>query len=391
MASFQAELEVEGRTYPVRTCSFDFTQATNERGRVAAKVRHGLLHLTLDVPNDALLLDWAATAHKPLNGRIIFRNAQGGVALETLAWEGGQCVGYQEAFLSGSVNEGAYVCYLTIAAARLRMLPGGPAAYVSPAAREHGSPQQALVNPFVVPLLTPTAPVVEAVVEAAAATVLVPIALILALILGSTTPAHAPGLPQPVLPPPERDELRLRELVARHAAGTLTSGEEAELIALLAKVKGIHIQKLSDLKQLAAPIQKIPNKFPNEAMPLDGKIIPYQIVDGNIKGVNGRKQFDFVIDDKGKLLIGNKHHLLGSGQPVQAAGQLRLNGQGQIRQIDNLSGHYQPSVAETANYPQLLENAGLKVKGATIVSHSISTNPSGMVTGIKVVSSQVIK
>jgi Hemolysin coregulated protein Hcp (TssD) len=405
MASFYAELQVAGTTYPVRSCAYEFTQSTNERGRVAAKVRHGLVRLTLDVPDGDELLSWAAAPFKPLAGRVIFRSAQGGAALETLSWEDGQCVGYQEEFLSGSVNEGAYVCHLTIATSKLTMAPGGPASYVSPAAGEHGSPQQALMNPFLVPLLAPPpvippliVPVAEDLAAVAARLALegvvvaaAPVALILALILGTATPAGGPGIPQPHGLPLDPNVLRLNTLAARHAAGTLSSDEEAELIALLAKVKGIHIQKLSDLEKLAAPVQRIPSKFPNEAMPSDGKIIPYHIVDGNIKGINGRKQFDFVIDDKGKLIIGNKHHLLGNGQPVQAAGQLRLNGQGQIRQIDNLSGHYQPSVAETANYPKILENAGVKVKGATIVSHSISTNPSGMVTGVKVVSSKTIK
>ena len=253
MASFQAELEVGGRTYPVRSCSFEFTQATNERGRVAAKVRHGLVHVALDVPHDDLLLDWAATAHKPLNGRVIFRNAQGGAALETLSWEGGQCVGYQEAFLSGSVNEGAYVCHLTIAAPKLTMAPGGPASYVGPAAGEHGRPQQAFVDPFVVPLLTPApvaVPVIEAVAEAAALTALAPVAMVLALILGTATPAGGPGILQPHFPPVNRDELRLRELVAKHATGTLAPDEEAELIALLGKVRGIYVTRLAELPTL---------------------------------------------------------------------------------------------------------------------------------------------
>lgn len=165
----------------MRTCTYDFTQATSERGRVVAKVRHGLVQLTLDVPDDDRLLDWAAAPYKPLTGRVIFYDAKGGPALETLAWEDGQCVGYQEEFFSGSVTEGAYVCHLTIAAPKLTMQPGGPAAYVAPAPSEHGSPQQGLVDPFVVPLLTPTpviAPVVETVAEAAAATVLAPIVLI---------------------------------------------------------------------------------------------------------------------------------------------------------------------------------------------------------------------
>ena len=128
MGSFYAELQVGGRGYPVRHCSYHFTQATDERGRVSAKVRHGLVQLTLDVPDDDFLLSWAAAPHKPLPGQVVFFDARGGPARETLAWEAGECVGYQEEFLSGSIEAGAYVCHLTIAAPKLRLLPGGPAA-----------------------------------------------------------------------------------------------------------------------------------------------------------------------------------------------------------------------------------------------------------------------
>jgi hypothetical protein len=414
MASFSAELHVAGATYPVRYCAYEFTQATSERGRVVAKVRHGLVRLTLDVPDDDKLLDWAHTPYKPLAGRVVFYDVKGGPVLETLAWEEGQCVGYQEEFVSGDQNQGAYVCHLTIAAPTLTLQPGGPAAYADPAPGEHGSPPQALLNPLplvVSPatppleeLVLPTVEEVAAVVgekvleglAAAASAAALPVALTLALLLGSTTPAQAPGIPQPHLPPVDPNLLRLNTLVAKHAAGTLTAEEEAELIVLLGQVKGIHVNRLADLPKLVAsnlpgPLQKITNKFPEEALASDGRIIPFNIVDGAIKGVNGRKQFDFIIDSTGKLLIGDKHHTLGNRQSVQAAGQIRLNGKGQIRQIDNLSGHYQPSVTETASYPELLQGAGLQVKGATLVTHSITTDADGMVTGIKVVSSKVLK
>jgi hypothetical protein len=92
---------VAGATYPVRHCAYEFAQATRERGRVGAKVHHGLVRLTLDVPDDDKLLDWAHTPYKPLAGRVSFYDAKGGPVLETLAWEAGQCVGYQEEFSSG--------------------------------------------------------------------------------------------------------------------------------------------------------------------------------------------------------------------------------------------------------------------------------------------------
>jgi hypothetical protein len=114
---------VAGQRYPVRHCSYGFTQATDGRGWVSAKVRPGLLHLTLDVPDDQVLLDWAATPYKPLAGRIVFFDTQGGAARETLSWEAGECVGYREEFVAGS-SEGAYVCHLTITAPQLSMQAG---------------------------------------------------------------------------------------------------------------------------------------------------------------------------------------------------------------------------------------------------------------------------
>ncbi|NML65106.1 hypothetical protein HHL22_07790 [Hymenobacter sp. RP-2-7] len=138
MSSFYAELEVAGHTYPLRQCQFEFEQATDARGRTVAKVRHGQLHLTLNVPPDDLLLDWANTAHKLLAGHITFFDTARRTARETVSFTAGQCVSYQESFTAGDASDGAYVCQLIIATAeKLDLTPGGPVgAFVAPAARE---------------------------------------------------------------------------------------------------------------------------------------------------------------------------------------------------------------------------------------------------------------
>ena len=110
------------------------------RGRVAARVRHGLVELTLDVPKDDVLLDWAATPYKPLAGQVVFYDADGGTELETLAWEEGHCVRYEEKFSSGDLNDGSYICHLPIASPKLAMPLGGPSTPVNPAPGEHNSP-----------------------------------------------------------------------------------------------------------------------------------------------------------------------------------------------------------------------------------------------------------
>ena len=51
------------------------------------------------------LLDWAATAHKPLAGQVVFyETAPAGVARERIGFAAGQCVAYGQAFASGDDN-----------------------------------------------------------------------------------------------------------------------------------------------------------------------------------------------------------------------------------------------------------------------------------------------
>lgn len=70
---------------------------------------------------------------------------------------------------------------------------------------------------------------------------------------------HHPA--SPILLPPKPDEVRLAELERALAAHTLTAQEEAELIVLLAKIKGIHIQRLDELNSVgAAPTKPKPTK-----------------------------------------------------------------------------------------------------------------------------------
>jgi hypothetical protein len=147
MASFYAELEIEGQTYPVRWCRFGFEQATHERGRVRGKVRHGLLHLTLDVPDGDQLLTWANTPTKALAGHITFFETSQLTARETVGFATGYCVGYDETFASGDGTSGAYLCRLTISADKLELTPGGPTRALGVAAvRDYVTAASALVS-----------------------------------------------------------------------------------------------------------------------------------------------------------------------------------------------------------------------------------------------------
>jgi len=134
MASFYAELQVEGNSYRVVHCSYACHQATDARGRVQAKVHYAPLELVLDVPTDDVLLAWAHAPHKPLAGQVVFYNIARQTAHETIAFAAGECVQYAEDFASSATGDGAYVCQLTITAPSFELRAGGPAAVASIAA-----------------------------------------------------------------------------------------------------------------------------------------------------------------------------------------------------------------------------------------------------------------
>jgi hypothetical protein len=147
MASFSAELHVAGHVFPVTHCLFDVTQATQLRGRVSAKVRYGPVQLVLDVPDGDVLPSWAAEAQKCQATSVVFLDANGGLAVETLHLPAAYCVAYQEQFVSGDGQSGAYQCFLTLSdPSGWTITSGGPAgSFVAPAARDHGVPMAAVV------------------------------------------------------------------------------------------------------------------------------------------------------------------------------------------------------------------------------------------------------
>jgi hypothetical protein len=100
MASFSAELHVAGHIFPVTHCLFDVTQSTQLRGRVSAKVRYG--------PVQVVLAAWAAEAQKRQATSVVFLDANGGRAVETLHLPAAYCAAYQEQFVSGDAQGGAY-------------------------------------------------------------------------------------------------------------------------------------------------------------------------------------------------------------------------------------------------------------------------------------------
>jgi len=114
------------------------------------------------------------------------------------------------------------------------------------------------------------------------------------------------------------------------------------------------------------PIQKIANKYPTEVMPLDGQLWGVaEIENGAIKQISNKgntfNDVDFVITTSGELKIGNKHHFLGKGSEVEAAGTIKTVN-GKIKKISNSSGHYFPTIDETNKFPEIFRQLGIENK-----------------------------
>lgn len=63
---------------------------------------------------------------------------------------------------------------------------------------------------------------------------------------------------------------------------------------------------------------------------------------------------------------------------------MKVNSQGYIRNIINDSGHYQPTVNEALNYPNIFRNIGLNVDSAWIRIDEFNSSLSNYVIDSKV-------
>ncbi|EBF5850553.1 hypothetical protein FH026_14895 [Listeria monocytogenes] len=144
------------------------------------------------------------------------------------------------------------------------------------------------------------------------------------------------------------------------------------------KVKKPEVGKISERTSGGKnPVQLIKNKYPNEKQA--GKTFDYIIENGQIKIRDGIHEVDFIIDIEGNLKVGKGHSYLADGADVQAAGKLKLDKNGNVRRIDNQSGHYTPTTDHANNYQQIFENSGINTKNAWLENYSMNLTESGYV------------
>jgi hypothetical protein len=99
-----------------------------------------------------------------------------------------------------------------------------------------------------------------------------------------------------------------------------------------------------------------------------------EIRDGKIYNQSGtlhnpNRGVDFVVGSDGNLYLGNKHQYLakfgGDKNEVIAAGTMKVKN-GKVTVVENSSGHFLPTKAETLNYPQILREFGIDLTGSQL-------------------------
>lgn len=293
MPILYAELQIAGRQVACEVASFSFVQPTDEQGRPSSIVRVGLLKVLIsgEAAGWPLWEEIKFDSYRRESGHLVFFKNEGITAKRytfydaalvycQLRYDGKGQAGKQAALqvelhfsaatieLDGIRLEAhSIIPWETDAQTSFRALtkPADPkpsaqlAAGLGLVARKVGQ-----AAPEILKKAEPIA------LEGLART----LTLLPSLLLTPTNSPDDPGYASewelynrnnhpasPIPPPLKPDEVRLAELEQALTAQTLTAQEEAELIVLLAKVKGIHIQRLEELISASvAPVKPKPTK-----------------------------------------------------------------------------------------------------------------------------------
>lgn len=162
-------------------------------------------------------------------------------------------------------------------------------------------------------------------------------------------------------------------------------------MAAQSNTSGLSIKDIANwnVEGSGKPVQTIKNRYPGE--PQAGKEFGYTVKDGKILIDNSIQDVDFVVDMNNNLHIERGHSFLAGGKDVQAAGTIKVNSQGYVRNITNASGHFAPTVEQAKLFPNVLNNLGIRTENAWLELGDYHFTPSGYVdvTKSKIIVEQI--
>ena len=277
MPILYAELQVAGLRVPCARASYSFTQVTDYAGRPSSTVRVGLVKvlLTGEVAVWPVWKTLMQNAFRRESGHLLFFEAEGQTFSQVTFYDAA-CVHYESRLdahgqgrtasletefhfsaaalaVDGTfVQAHSRIRWLTDRATSFRALtkPAEPLPSLSLAALVSTGVLRAeqLATGLLQRVITPAGAVATEFLGVGVAAIGRAASLTAGLVLTPANDPNAPGYDaeknltrdHPVLPP-DPDAFRLAELEAKREQGTLSAAEQAELIALLAKVRGIRV------------------------------------------------------------------------------------------------------------------------------------------------------
>ncbi|MFZ4928939.1 RHS repeat-associated core domain-containing protein [Chryseobacterium sp. Mn2064] len=157
--------------------------------------------------------------------------------------------------------------------------------------------------------------------------------------------------------------------LAQTAKGVAKGDPESIGSAAVIVASGKALSKAGGMKRMAAveAEESINLISAKSTAPQAGESLSVAIKDGNISvGGSGNGRFDFVVTESGEFKAGSGHYYLsGEAKNVQAAGQIILEN-GIVTDINNISGHYAPTVVDANSYKSILSKSGIDVSKAKI-------------------------
>ncbi|TWP24082.1 hypothetical protein ETU08_06755 [Apibacter muscae] len=123
MSSFLAKLEMEGDTYNVLQCKYDFYQNIDNAGKPQGSCKGGKILLTIESSGKPTFIEWMLSSEKTKDAVIVFYRRDAMSKLQEVKFEKGYCIEFSEEF--DAINDQPMKIKLLISAKKLSICTVG--------------------------------------------------------------------------------------------------------------------------------------------------------------------------------------------------------------------------------------------------------------------------
>jgi hypothetical protein len=102
--SFLAKLDLDGNTYNVLECRYEFSQPVDGSGKPQGMPKGGEILIRIESTGNPELLDWMLDHNKTKNGIITFFRRDAMSKLQELSFEKAYCINFAEHFNSNNTD-----------------------------------------------------------------------------------------------------------------------------------------------------------------------------------------------------------------------------------------------------------------------------------------------